>query len=126
MAKIDNFQDLTIRSKRHPKYKPRKVIENDIVEVIVQKLEMILFTNKKEVFGQDSENLGSDLEKYLWKTKIANDVIKRVIVRQINRFVPELQIMGYDLELNIFEGTVRDIMEVNFIITGYNLSFIFV
>jgi len=124
MAKIDDYTDLTIRWDGHTKYRDGKITENDPVEVIVQKLEMVLFTNKNTVLG-DPE-LGADLEYYLWQTRISNDVIRGEIVQQILRFVPELEIMGYDLELYISEGTFRDIMEVNITIQGYNVSFVFV
>jgi len=125
MARIENFQDISIRWKGHQKYKPRKIIEDDAVEVIVQKLEMLLFTGEDEVFGQDADGFGADLERYLWQTRVSNDILKGVIVQQINRWVPELLIMGYDLEIKLFEGTFRDIMEVNFEIQGYNVTFVF-
>jgi len=125
MAKIENFQDLTIRWNGHQKYKTGKLTEDDAIEVIVQKLEMLLFTFKNEVLGQESIGFGVELEKYLWETTVANDIIKGEILQQINRWVPEMVIMGYDLNIKIFEGTVRDIMEVNFTIKGTNIAFVF-
>jgi hypothetical protein len=125
MAKIENYQDFTIRWNGHQKYRSDKIIENEAVEVIVQKLEMLLFTGQDEVFGEDSEGFGINLEQYLWETTVAKDVIKGAIVQQINRWVPELILMGYELQIDIFEGTVRDIMELNFTIIGYNVQFVF-
>lgn len=125
MAQVDDFKDFSIRWPGHNKYNSRKVIEDDAIEVIVQKLEMILFTNKTDVLGQDSYLMGCNLEYYLWQTKISNGIIKNNIVQQINKYVPELNIIGYDFALNIFEGTVRDIMELNFTIKGYNVGFLF-
>lgn len=123
MAQIDDFKDFVIRGTSHPKYKVDKIIEDVAIEVIVQKLELILFTNKGEVLGQ--LDLGCDLEYYLWETKVSGDIIKSKIVNQINTFIPELNIIEYELSLNIFEGTVKDILEINFIIKGYNVFFIF-
>jgi transposase len=125
MANIGNIQDFTIRWNGHQKYKSGKIIENEIVEVIVQKLEMILFTNKDEIFGQDSIGFGANLEKYLWGTKVSGDLIKNIIVKQITCWAQELVIIGYELNIDIFEGTYRDIMQINFIINGYNIGFIF-
>lgn len=125
MAKVDNFSDLVIRWQGHPKYRTNKIVEDRILEVIVQKLEMLLFTNENEILGQDSVGFGINLEKYLWETRVSNDIIKSKIVRSISKWVPELDIMNYDLVLNLFEGTVRDIMELNFTIKGYNVTFIF-
>lgn len=125
MAKIEDFKDLTIRWFGHQKYNSKKIVEDDVLEVIVQKLEMILFTNKNDILGQDSVDLGVDIEKYLWKTTLASDVIKGEITQQINKFVPELQVIGYDLDIQIFEGLYRDMMELNFIIKGKNIDFLF-
>lgn len=125
MTNIGNIQDFTIRWDGHQKYKKGKIIENEALEVIIQKLEMILFTNKNEVFGQDSLGFGADLEKYLWQTKVSGDLIKTKIVDQINQWLQELVIMGYEINIDIYEGTFRDIMEINFIIKGYNISFVF-
>lgn len=125
MAAIDNYTDMTIRWDGHQKYKYNKIIENDPIEVIVQKLEMLLFTNKREILGQDSVNFGLNLDYYLWQTRIANDVLEDKIVKGINEFIPELNLMGYEININIFEGTVRDIMELNFTIKGFNILFVF-
>lgn len=125
MAKVDNFSDLTIRWQGHPKYRSNKIIEDQIIEVIVQKLEMLLFTTENEVYGQDSIGFGIGLEKYLWETRISNNIIENKIKKSITNWIPELDIMGYELVMNIFEGTVRDIMELNFTIKGYNVTFIF-
>ena len=48
---LRDVKDLVIRYPGHPKYQPDRIIEDDEIEVIVQKLEMILFTNKGEVLG---------------------------------------------------------------------------
>ena len=48
---LKDVKDLVIRYDGHPKYISNKIIEDDEIEVIVQKLEMILFTNKGEIFG---------------------------------------------------------------------------
>jgi len=125
MSKIENYKDFTIRWNGHQKYRSDKIIEDEAVEVIVQKLEMLLFTGQDEVFGEDSEGFGINLEQYLWETTVAKDVIKGAVVQQINRWVPELILMGYELQIDLFEGTVRDIMELNFTIIGYNVQFVF-
>jgi len=124
MAQTPDFKDIVIRWPGHPKYKGIEyIIENDLIEVIVQKLEMILFTNKGSVMGDD--DMGANLEYYLWQTSIPNETLKAVIIEQIVNYIPELYVMGFDLELNIYEGTVQDILNLNFVIKGYNVSFVF-
>lgn len=124
MAQVDDFKDFVIRSRTHQKYSS-KIIEDDLIEVIVQKLEMILFTNKQDVLGQAGFDMGANLEFYLWQTKVSNDILKDKIIQQINKYVPELNIIGYTINLKIFEGTVQDILHINFTINAYNVTFIF-
>ena len=123
MEKTTDWKDLTIRWDGHQKYVEGKIVENDLMEVIIQKLEMILFTNTSEVYG--SESLGADLEYYLWKTRISNDIIKNKIVKQISYYIPELNLIKYDIDIIIYPGEIRDILIINIIVKGYNLSFIF-
>ena len=124
MAQTPDFKDIVIRWPGHPKYKGRDyIIENDLVEVVVQKLEMLLFSTKGAVLGD--EDMGCNLEYYLWQTSVPNETLKSIITEQIITYIPELYAMGYTLDLNIFEGTIQDILVLNFVIKGYNVSFIF-
>ena len=125
MAKVENYTDLTIRWNGHQKYKTGKLLEDDVLEVVVQKLEMLLFTYKNEVLGQESVGFGVELERFLWQTKVSKDIIKGEVTQQINRWVPEMNLIGYDLAIDIFEGSFRDIMELNFTIKGQNVLFLF-
>ena len=121
-ASVPDFKDINVRWPGHPKYNSRKIIEDDLVEVIVQKLEMLLFTNTSEVYGDT--DFGASLEYYLWETNLSNINLKSVIVDQVNQYVPELMTLGYTLDLSLYDGTLRDIMVLNFIIKGYNVAFV--
>ena len=121
---MDNFHDLTIRWPGHQKYRTDKIIEDKPIEVIVQKLEMLLYTSKNDILGEDSFDFGVDLDFYLWETDVSNDTLKGKITQQINKFIPELVQMGYKLDLELFEGSVRDILHLNFVIYGYNVTFV--
>ena len=120
---LKDVKDLVIRYPGHPKYEPDRIVEDDDVEVIVQKLEMILFTNKGEVLGDT--NIGCNLEYYLWQTRITTGNLKSKIDEQINTYIPELITLGYTLDLYLYEGTLRDILNLDFVIKGYNIEFIF-
>ena len=119
---LNDVKDLVIRYDGHPKYEANRIVEDDEVEVIVQKLEMILFTNENDVIG---EQVGIGLEYYLWQTKVSVSTIDSRVREQISKYIPELDQLGYSLSVEIFEGTYRDIMYLNFVIRGYNIDFIF-
>ena len=89
-----DFRDLYSRWEDHPRYNSRTVVEDDPVEVIVQKLEMVLYTNQGDVIG-DVE-FGADLIYYLWQTELSNENLRQLIVEQIELYIPELVQIGYD------------------------------
>ena len=120
---LKDVKDLVIRYPGHPKYEPGRIVEDDEVEVIVQKLEMILFTNKGEVLGDI--DIGANLEYYLWQTRITTGNLKNKIEEQISIYIPELRTLGYTFDLYLYEGTLRDILVLNFVIKGYNIEFIY-
>lgn len=119
---LNDVKDLGIRYDGHPKYEVNKIVEDDEIEVIVQKLEMILFTSENDVIG---DSVGIGLEYYLWRTRVSVSTIESKVRHQVSTYIPELDQIGYLLTVNIFEGTYRDIMYLNFIIKGYNIEFIF-
>jgi hypothetical protein len=119
---LKDVKDFVIRYPGHPKYDPNRIIEDDEVEVIVQKLEMLLFTTKGEVLG--NLDMGINLEYYLWQTNVTTGNLKNLVQEQIDIYIPELNIIGYDFYLYLYEGTVRDILNLNFIIKGYNIDFV--
>ena len=120
---LKDVKDLVIRYPGHPKYQSRRVVEDDEIEVIVQKLEMILFTNKGEVLGDI--DIGVNLEYYLWQTKVTTGNLKVKVEEQISTYIPELTVLGYTLDILLYEGTIRDILYLNFVISGYNIDFVF-
>jgi len=119
---LRDVKDLVIRYDGHPKYEINRIVEDDEIEVIVQKLEMILFTNSGEVIGS---NMGINLEYYLWQTRVSTNTLRKKIEDQIFQFVPELIQLGYDFSIDVYDGIYRDILYLSFVIKGYNIEFIF-
>jgi len=120
---LKDVKDLVIRYSGHPKYESDRIIEDDEIEVIVQKLEMILFTNQGEVLGDI--NIGANLEYYLWQTRVTTGILKKKVNEQIAIYIPELLELGYTLDVYVYEGTLRDILYLDFVIKGYNIEFVF-
>jgi len=117
-----NIKDFNIRGKEHPKYNSRRIIEDRSIEFIVQKLENILFTNKGDVLGDP--DFGANLEYYLWSTKVPSSKIEKEIENQINIYLDELNTYDYDFNVELYEGTVRDILFVNFRIRDVEVDFV--
>lgn len=115
-----DFKDLYIKYDGHPRFHSQQIVEDDVIEVIVQKLEMVLFTNKGDLYGEP--DLGANIEYFLWETKIPVTDIRALITDQVNTYIPELNQIGYDLDIQLYEGSYRDILYLNFIIKGYNFE----
>lgn len=113
MANFD-FTDFYIKYPGHPSFNDTELIEDEIIRVIVQKYETILFTNKGEVLGDP--NFGADLERLLHQTKVSSRYVERDINNQISRYIPEL--LGIPYTLNVtFEpnpNSHSDIMFIDF------------
>jgi hypothetical protein len=109
-----NFSDFYLGYPGHPRFRQLELIEDDAIRVIVQKWEMILFTNKGEVFGDP--NFGGDLHYYLHETKLSADSIREDLNGQIGSYIPEIDGVPYTLEVTFFEDAERfqDCMEIYF------------
>jgi phage baseplate assembly protein W len=118
-----DYKTLYIKYPGHPAYNSKKVVEDEPIGVIVNKIEMILFTNKGEVYGQPL--LGADLYNYLHQTNVSADFVKSEIEDQIRRFVPEITNLMYKLEVTILAGTVRDLMLIDFTLEGVKINAVF-
>ena len=109
-----NFSDFYLGYPGHPRFRDKELIEDDVIAVIVQKWEMILFTNKGEVFG--NPDFGGDLQYYLHETRLSSESIKSDLETQISSYITEISGIPYTLEVNFFEDPERyqEYMEIFF------------
>ena len=117
-----NFIDFNIKYPGHPKFRNAQLIEDDTVRVIVQKYEMILFTNKGELLGDP--NFGCDLPLLLHETLLASSGIEADIRAQISDYIPELDTVNYALtvEINQDPDNFQEYMYIFFTINEYEVS----
>ena len=123
MAEFD-FRDHYIGHPGRPKYIVNKMIEDDAVRVIIQKLEMILFTNKGELLGRP--DFGCDLENLLFETRIARSGVIEIIRQQIEDYIPEIRDINYGLDVQFSEDpeNFQEVMEIFFEIADYDVYFV--
>jgi hypothetical protein len=121
MATFD-FSDFYIKYPGHPSFNDVSLIQDDIVLVIVQKVEMILFTNKGEVFGD--RNFGADLELLLHETKVSAEYVKKILKEQFMEYIPELNSIPYDLNVSFSKHPVEfyDMLFIDFKIKDYEVN----
>lgn len=115
MSNFD-FSDLYIKYPEHPSYNSNRLIEDEVISVVIQKYEMILFTNKGEMLGDP--NFGADLERFLHKTKVSGRYVERIINEQIAIYIPELTGINYKLSVSFERNpeSFQDMMFIDFVI----------
>ena len=109
-----DFTDFYIEYPGHPRFRDLQIIEDDVIRVILQKWEMILFTNKGELFFDPA--FGGDLEKLLHETRLSAETIEGDLKGQINSYISELNGIPYTLKVTFYEDPERyqEYMEVFF------------
>ena len=117
-----SFIDFYIGYPGHPRYRTVDIIEDDVVRVIVQKYEVILFTNKGELLGDP--NFGADLVKLLHETRVSAESVEADIKAQIADYIPEIDGLEYELTVEFLEDPERyqEVMVINFTLNGYQVD----
>lgn len=117
-----NFKDHYIGFRGHPKFVVNKIIEDDPIRVIVQKYEMLIFTNKGDLLGDP--DFGCDLQRLLFETKVSDVRVKSLISQQIDKYVPEISGINYELDVVFYDNPEKyqEIMVVEFKLLDYEVT----
>lgn len=116
-----SYKDHYIGFRGHPKFIVNKIIEDDPIRVIVQKYEMLIFTNKGELLGDP--DFGCDLQKLLFETRVSSEAVVSIIAEQIEQYIPEIAGINYDLDAVFYEGEkFQEILVVEFKLTDVEVS----
>ena len=118
---INDYIDFYIKSPNHPKFNDTSLIEDDLIRVIIQKYEMIILTNKGDVFGDP--NFGASLEELLNQTKVSDRFVKDEINNQIYEYIPEISSVNYELDVKFVKDVnmIYEIMLVKFKISEFEV-----
>ena len=79
------------------------------LDVIIQQVDLLLFTNKGDVLMMPE--FGCNLEQYLFETSFNESVIKSIIMNQINTFI-------------YLKGTYTVDVDVSFIKWDFNVAMV--
>lgn len=102
-----DFKDIYIGYEGHPAYQERVLVTDDPVRIIIQKYEMLLFTNKGDVLGEP--DMGCDLERLLWQTRLSAESIEKRINEQVVTYIPEIKSVPYTISVEITEHPTKHI-----------------
>ena len=120
MAELD-FRDHYLGYLGHPRFIINKIVEDDAIRVVIQKYEMLLFTNKGDLLGDP--DFGCDLQRILFQTKVSAQGVKKVILQQIEKYIPELSTTNFTLETTFFQDpeNYQDVLQIDFTIADYEV-----
>ena len=116
-----DFADFYIIYPGHPRFNNTQLIEDDVIRVIIQKWELMVFTNKGELFC--NPEFGGDLPKYLHETRLSAETKEAELRQQVRTYITELESINYTLQVNFYEDpeNYQEYMEINFQIADYEV-----
>jgi hypothetical protein len=115
------FTDIYLRTDDNKKASKVSIVEDDLVKVIIQKYEMILMTNKRDLYGDP--DFGADLLDLLYNTVVDASVVEEKIVSQIVAYIPELVEIPYSLKVEFATDVdnYQDLVFVYFTVGSYDV-----
>lgn len=102
-----DISDFYIRNEKDPAFDENRLENTTFLDTVIAKIQMILMTNKGQVFG--NPDFGADIPRYLWKTKFPASTIQANIQEQFALYIPELAISDYKITVYILPGKIQDI-----------------
>lgn len=97
-----------------PDYDSNKLEVNDEVSILLQQIEMLLFTRKNTVLGYPT--MGIDLENMLYALNASMGTIRNTIYNQISAYCPLASKHKVIVDVKIYRGTNRDIGVIDIIV----------
>jgi len=107
----------------HPNYKEGEIIVDDPIRAIINKIEMVLFTNQGDFIGD--VNFGANLPFYLWQTNVSVEYIRQNIQQQFDIYIPELKQFNTFFNVEISEGDFQDILLIDVQIDDVQVKAVF-
>ena len=108
--------DFYLKIQGDPSFEPRLLEIDDDLEILLNQIEMILFTRQGDVLGD--EVFGSNIEDLIYSTRASAGLIETAIYNQISRYCPLARKYTTEVDVRFFEGAERDIAVVDVVVNG--------
>lgn len=120
---MTDVRDFYVLNTADPAFNDSMILEDSVLDVIVSKIKMVLFTNPGEIISDVQCGIG--LEYLLWSTTVSTDFIKSEIQKQFSRYIEELSNYSYSINLSMMEGIFGDILIINIQINDVQITAVF-
>jgi len=108
--------ELYVKKAGEPNYQPDKIQHDNEISMLLTQIETMLFTRKGEVLG--SPDFGANLEDYVYELSYNDFMVRKVIVDQLNQYVPLAQKYNVDVDVDFAEEVDRHAMFIDITIDG--------
>lgn len=102
------------------RYNPNILELNNPLDMIIQQIDLLLFTKKGDVLL--IPDFGCNLEEYLFETTYNEELIKNIIMSQINTYVVNPYGISIDVEVSFLTWDLNVAMLVDIIIEDKKVS----
>jgi hypothetical protein len=100
------LREIYFRESTDPKYQSKLIETNSKIEAVLNKIRMILFTQRGEVLGEP--DLGMNLEDYLFQFGFDESDIKSKFNAQVNQFIPEMTEFNISMDVSFESDGVQN------------------
>jgi hypothetical protein len=116
-----DFTDFYILYEGVPKYNSAELVEDDLIRVIIQKYQMILFTIKGEILGEP--DFGANLDELLYETTVSEQFVQETIEEQLSVYVPEILGSAFSVKVVFVQDpeNYQEMMFINLTIADYDI-----
>lgn len=98
--------DFNVRIEGDPMYAGSPVIISDL-DGFKQEIIILFATLQNEIYGNNE--IGLDIEEYLWKLNVSESQLQAVLRAAITKHCSYASIFSYSISVSFVEGTNRDI-----------------
>lgn len=118
-------RDIFCISPDSPRYSDTALEVSGALGILIQKIEMLLYTERGSVLGVP--DFGLDLEKYVFESSVSAETLQGEIMRQLRTYVitdAEEQQFSPDVKVSFFDYAedFSFACEVDIIINGYKYN----
>jgi hypothetical protein len=108
--------DIYTRIEGDPSFVPDKIEITENLEYLVIQIEMILFTRRGDVLGDDG--FGASLDDLIFSTNLSGSAIENIVRDQIKSYVPLANTYNVDTRCEFYKGVEKDTAVLDIVIDG--------
>ena len=113
------LSEIYCRNSSDPNYNPKTLVTASVLEGLLTKIRMIIFTERGEILGVPG--LGLNLEDHLFELNANVGQIQKSFYDQLTAFAPEAGRFNVTIEVNFQPGVIRDVCFIDIFVDGTKL-----